>query len=268
MFNHVYKRLCHYCSVYQGLFSCSVVESTGFRANFVFMFILGCVSQLCVYYGITILFNKVSHIGVWDRETFLFFASYMIVVLELHNTFVTRNYWELYDLIVKGNFDFLLLKPLHPIFLTFFRYCRIANFLLLFLPVSALIYFGTQIPLSLEDWCLLPFLILLSFILLTLLGILMSCFVFWSYQGAGINFLRIQVQEMASWPDYLFISSFRFLFSYVFPVLLIGSAPVRYLRNATDYKLLLLMLFECVVLCILIRFFWRRAMVQYESASS
>ena len=115
---------------------------------------------------------------------------------------------------------------------------------------------------------MLPFLVILSLVLLVSIEILISMSMFWTIESFGINFLRMQLQQLSRWPDFIFKNMARKVFTYFIPVLLVGSVPVKVLLGERPLVLLLSMVAACMVLWPLIYIFWRLGLRKYESASS
>ena len=183
-------------------------------------------------------------------------------------TFFSHNCWELSESIKYGKIDFILIKPINAIFIIFFRHIRVPSFFNIFITISVLIYFGTKISLSWPQWTLLPFLILLAFTLMISIEILISLSMFWTIEGHGVNFLRMQLQTLGHWPDFVYQFFARKFFTVFLPILLIGSAPVHFLKDFSNWPLLAGMILAIIILWILIAIFWKLALKQYESASS
>ena len=257
-----------YWNVYRKFLSTSISEALGFRVNFVLLVLIQSVFCVTSLLTIHFLYSAVDHIGMWSESEFLFFTSFMLTVNTLHDAFITRNYWEFSDLLIRGKLDFILLRPLHPVFSAYFRFSR-PSMMIMTLPIlSATVYFGIQVPLSWQSWLFLPFLLFLGVALMGSLGMLFTCGMFWLLQGSGVNFIRIQAQEVARWPDYIFGGGVRLLFTMGIPLLLVGSAPVRFLLNPSDCLPMLGLLCAVLVVFRIVLFLWSLGLRNYDSASS
>ena len=192
----------------------------------------------------------------------------MLSVNQLAMTFTSESYWRFPELIKRGELDFVLLKPANSIFLTFFRYIRPGSMFNIIFTFPALIYFGVEVGLSNWGWALLPILLVLAFLLQSVIDLLMATSMFWMLEGTGINFLRIELQALSRWPDFIYPGLFRRMLSFGVPVLLIGSAPIRFLLNANDYLPLVVMICMILFLGFLLSIFWKKGLTAYESASS
>jgi ABC-2 type transport system permease protein len=214
------------------------------------------------------IFDHVQMIGPWRREQMLFFLSFMLTVNHLHMTMVSENFWELSFLIRTGGMDFILLKPVHSLFISFFRHFRPATLLNGIAAWSFLIYFGIKINLPTLSWVLLPPMVLAAFALTVLTEMILSVSMFWLVEGFGINFLRMQFQQLSRWPDFIYGKYTRRVLTLMLPLLLVGSAPVRFLFNFSDYHLLLIMLIAIVILFKILLWAWDLGLKKYDSASS
>lgn len=262
------SRIKHYLSVYQSFASTSFSEAMSFRAHFVLLVLMDLIFYISQLWTIDIVFDNIERIGTWEREQLLFFAAVMLAINQLTMTLVSENYWRFPLSIRTGTFDFSLIKPINTVFLTFFRIVRPGSLLNAGFTLPAVVYFGLQVGLSPLDWALLPLLIILGFLLQNSIEMLISCAMFWMIDGTGVNFIRVEFQQLARWPDFVYPRLLRGFLIWMVPVLLIGSAPVRFLFDKTDYFPLLGLLGAIPIFWALIALFWQLGLKAYESASS
>ena len=262
------SRIRHYLAVYREFVSNSFSEAMSYRTHFVLLIVMDLCFYASTVLSVDFLYDHVARIGVWEREQFLFFVAFMLAVDHLHMTFVSENFWVFSFDLKTGVLDFTLLKPLGAIFTIFFRYVRPASLLNIFVPWGLLIHFGRAAGLPAWGWVALPFLVVLALTLLVSLEILLCMSMFWLVEAVGINFLRMQLQQVSRWPDFVYRHLAQKFFTVVFPILLIGSAPVRFLFDPTDYRMLLGAFAAIGITWVLIRWFFRLGLRAYESASS
>jgi len=262
------KAFRHYLAIYGEYVSNCVAEALSYRLHFVLLIIMDLLFYLSILGSVDFLFQHLTRMGPWGRNEWMFFMAFMIAIEHLHMTFVSENFWAFSHDIRTGKLDFILLKPVGALFIIFFRAMRPATLLNGLFPWGFLIYFGQSLHLLWWQWLLLPALVLLGLALLTSLEILMSLSMFWIIESMGVNFLRMQLQQVSRWPDFIYGYFAQKFFCYAIPILLVGSAPVKFLLNPHDAWGLFWMLALMGLSWGLIRFFWRRGLAAYESASS
>ena len=258
----------HYWQVYQEFFKTSLAKSTSFRINFLLLFILDITFYTASFAPIDFIFSYTSHIGVWNREQFMFFTSFILVVDHLHMTFLSGSFWMLAEDLKLGNLDFTLLRPIHSLFIVFFRYVRAHSFPSGIVLWCVLGYFASKAQLSLLSWILLPLMIGLGFILLALMEFLFSTLMFWITEGIGLNFLRMQIQHVARYPDFIYMTFTRKIFTFVFPILITASTPTHFLLDPSQWHQLAYLLGAIFIILVLLLKIWKVALNHYESASS
>lgn len=262
------SRLTHYWLVYREFVSNSFSEAMTYRLHFLLLIVMDLAFYFSTLATVGFIFDHVETVGLWSRPQFLFFVSFMLAVDHLHMTFVSENFWVFsYELRI-GRLDFLLLKPIGAVFNIFFRYVRPASFCNVVVPWACLVHFGRQAGLAGWKWIALPPLVVLALALLVSLEILLAMSMFWLVESMGINFLRMQLQQVGRWPDFVYRYFAQKLFTVLFPILLVGSAPVRFLFDPGDWTMLAGVFVTLGVTWLAIRFFWRRGLRAYESASS
>ncbi len=262
------KRLFHYLDVYRQFVAASFAQAMSFRGHFILVAIMDLLFYVSAIITADILFNTIPSMGDWNRYHFLFFVSFMLTVEHLHITFISESFWVFSDDIKTGNLDYKLLRPLGTLFTVLFSRLRPGTLFNFFVPWGLLIYYGSILELTLTKWLLLPILVLSGLSLLVLIEVLICMGMFWMIDGTALNFVRIQLQAVAKWPDILYRSFFKRLFTIAIPILLVGSAPVHFLIDSSAWALVIYMIFTMVVLWFLISIAWRLGLRRYESASS
>ena len=258
----------HYARVYGKFVSVSSAVNMSFRTNFILLVLVDMTMYGGITFGVSSIFNHISTVGPWNRDQLLFFLFYMLTVNALHMTVISTAFWQFSEEIKTGQLDYVLIKPLNSIFVTFFRWFRPSGVLGLCVTATVLIILGLRIDLSLSSWLLLPPLILLSFFMLVTIEFIMSISMFWLVEGMGINFLRMELQRLARWPEFIYHPLSRRFLMVVLPILLIGSAPVHFLYERSSYQLLLGMLLAQVAFLWILSKLWRLGIRHYDSASS
>jgi ABC-2 type transport system permease protein len=257
-----------YALIYAEFLRTGLAASLTFRLHFVLIILVDLVFYAASMLTVDFLYDYVDQIGAWPRSHFLFFVAFMLAVDQLHMTFVSENFWDFSFNIKSGRLDQLLVQPVNPLFPAFFRYVRAPSLVLLPLPWIGVIWFGRQAGLSPLAWALVPPMVLLALALQVCLEILISMSMFHTVEAFGINFIRLQLQSLSRWPDFVFRLPARLFFSVVVPVLLIGSPPVRFLFDPSAPLPLAAMALAIGVLAWAIGVAWRFGISRYESASS
>ncbi|MCI5064226.1 ABC-2 family transporter protein [bacterium] len=258
----------YYGTLYRSFFELCAAEALSFRTHFVLLIVVDLIFYGTMFGTAEVLYHHVEEIGPWNRSQFLFFVAFFLTVDQLHMTLFAMSFWEFSSDLRLGKLDFWLVKPAHILFIVFFRHIRVASLLLAPLVWGALIFSGIQVGLSPLSWCMLPLLVLLSLALLITMEILLSAAMFWTVENDGINFLRMQVQSVGRWPDFIYQYLFQKLFSVFIPILLVTSAPVHYLLQTRGEEVLFFLLAALLGMLFLVSKVWRYALLRYESASS
>lgn len=258
----------YYAGIYKEFLNVSFSEALSFRTSFILLILMDIFFYASALLAVSFIYDHLALIGPWPKEYFLFFIAFMLALDHLHMTFLSESFWYLSAHIRQGDLDFILLKPAPSLFCVFFRHIRPSSLCNTPLVWGGLIYFGREAELSTLSWILLPFLLLLGFALLAILEFIISVLMFWTTEGMGINFLRMQFQNLSRWPDFIYQNFSRRLLIFAFPILLIGSGPVHFLLDQRDWHLLVIMLAAVIIFSFLLGKVWQIALNRYESASS
>ncbi len=262
------KKIQYHLVIYKEFVRTCFIQAMAFRTHFVLLIIMDLFYYASTIASIDIIYNHVEQIGTWNRNQLMFFVSFMLLVDNMHMSFLANNYWRLSLLIRTGELDFLLVKPASSLFSVYLRYLQPGSMTIFFIPVGFIIYFGIQLGFSWSVWIILPFLIVLAFILTGLIETIIACGMFWMIEGTGINFLRMQLQQVSRWPDFIYSGFIRKILTFVIPILLIFNAPNRFIFDHTDWWPLAGMIAAIAIAWTILQVVWKFCLDSYESASS
>lgn len=264
----VRRRLRQYLDIYGRFLALNIERALAFRVHFALLVLMDICFYLSLLLTIDFTFRLVGPIDGWTREHFMFFAAFMLAVDQLHMTFISESFWNFSAEIRTGALDFTLLRPANPIFITFFRFIRAGSLVIAPVPWVIMIHYGIILDLSVLAWLVLPLMVLLTLALISALEILLMLSGFWLVDSIGMNFLRMQLQDVSRWPDIIYHPLMRRLFTFFVPILLASSAPVRFLFDQTAWEGVAGALFALAAIILMIAALWRRGLRRYESASS
>ena len=255
-----------YFLIYKEFFKTSLAEELSFRFNFLIQSFMN-ISLLGVYFLSSLfIFDHVSFIGLWEKDEFLFFLSFALLLDQTHYFLLSFNYWILSDNIKTGYFDFILLKPISTLFTTFFSRLAIPGVLTIPICFLIFLYFGLKLDLSLWVWLSLPVCFFFAMALLFGIEVIISLLNFITIEGLGVNQIRLQVQQLSRWPDFIYKKTTRF---FLMPFLAITSIPVRWILDMSYWSWFIAMIGATAMLWFIILFWvWPSGLNRYESASS
>lgn len=262
------KTLRRYFEVYKQYWVQQLALAASFRLNFSLMILFDIMYYAVSLLTIDIIFLYSGHIGSWDRNQFMFFAAFMMALDNIHMAMISQGFWIFATNIRLGGLDHYLVKPVHPLFSCFVQHFRPTLLISAIIPWSALYYFAQKCELSLLSMAMLPLLLMLGLVLLVCIEIAISMLNFVTIEGAGINFFRMQLQAVGRWPNFIYGSLTRRVFTFILPVLIVGSFPVTFLFDNTRLDVLGGIALAVGGAFVVMVKAWQWGIRRYQSASS
>ncbi len=246
----------------------AIGKLTSFRVSLYLTVITDIGFTLTAYFSADILFRHIGQIGSWGREHFMFFIMWTQAISSLHTAIAAPNFWNFAAELKSGNLDFRLVRPLGSLFDTFTAIIRPMPFLILPFYLALLFYFGFFVDISFVQWLLFPVYFTISFISMVLVELLISMSMFWTTSGDGVNFIRIQAQQLQRWPDFIYSQSLQLLLGRMIPLLAVVAVPMRTMLGTAAWWEFPLLLVTSAMMWFGVAMLWRRGIRRYESASS
>ncbi len=246
-----------------------------FRANFLIKLVVEAMwlAILVVFYEV--IFSKTNLVAGWDRESYLFFVGCHYALSGVIETFFLENCTGFAELVRTGDLDFYLLRPIDEQFLVTVRRIDWSTLPNILQGVGIMVYalLARGKPIAVEQ--------VIAFLVLFACGCAMAYSFLLMLSSLSVYMVRNQSLLEMWW---LFTTLMRYpreifrtttwsrpigvFFTFVVPVLLVVSIPADAMLGLLKARFAALMVLATVVLLLVSRWFFRRALRAYRSASS
>jgi len=259
-----------YIILWRSFFSNSLTRDMEFKANF-----LGGLFVDIIFYGIqffffSVIYSYVDALGVFTREDVIIFLIITFLSDTVYMFFFSGNLFNLNRWMVRGDLDFILLKPVPSQFMVSFRFVKSYAIISLFILIAMLFMLlaSYRQPIGLLNVLIFIVSFLFGQILWYSVEFIISSSCFWFKNFSVAGWLSHEIMKFATRPDSIYTGLLRkVLFSFI-PMILIASLPTRMLIYGPDMQYLFGQLLITTIFLMSARLVWKRGLIRYESASS
>jgi ABC-2 type transport system permease protein len=262
----------YYLTIIGHFLRASVQQELAYSTNFVvsiFYSLLGLVSGVT---GIVVLFSQIESIGGWTFASTLSILGVFMTLSALRSLFISPSLDALAGMdgdVWTGNLDYHILRPVDLQFVASFRHWRPFALFDLLLGVAVLLFAISQLSSRLTLFEVVSFVVSLLLALVVLYSLLLACaaLVFWS-PGFLPGWIFDGIYEMARYPVNLYPSWIRLLLTWVVPVGVMTTVPVRALTGMLAAELFVGSLLLAAAMFVGATVLFRVGLRRYASASS
>lgn len=206
-------------------------------------------------------------VGYTKDQVILFFLTYNLVDVTAQAFF--RGIYMLKNDVRRGNLDFVLIRPLNPLFFVLTKLTDFLDFIFLipiiYLTVDTIQNLGTQMPISIGMYLLF---LVLGFIVILAVHIFTAALTIRTVESDQIIWFYRECMALGRFPPEIFSQKVQFIFTFIIPVIIAAGFPVKALLGQSDDHLLLIASAITCVFFVGSILFWRHNMKYYSSASS
>ena len=261
-----------YFEIYGIMLRNSLIREMSFKANFVLWMlveVLWFLGQI-VFFGI--IFGQVDRIGDWSKWEVVLLVGTHQLIAQLFQAFFFTNLSNVPELVRLGKLDSLLVLPLDSQFAVSTKQFGLDSVL------NAMLG-GVVVIVSLGKLHLVPgvgsiflYAVAVVFGIAIHYSIMLSLAAvsFWIVRAQGLVYGYFNFLNIARFPDVIFPRLFRFIFSWIIPVIIVANIPARLLLKPMEqpaWLVMQLVVAGTMAFCAS-RIFWRFALTRYASASS
>ena len=265
------RRVSRYFSIYAALWKNSVAREMTFKANFLLWILVEFLWFGLQLSFIGVLYLHTDNIGTWTKWQVVMLIGGSHFIQQIYQAFFLINCTNLSELVRTGKLDFLLLLPVNSRFVVSLRQVDLGAFVNAGSAIGVMAYAAHRLHVVPGAGQMLGFLALcLAGVAIHYsLMLLLATISFWTVRAQGIVYGYYNLFNIARMPDEAFPTTFRAVFTFAIPMLLVSNVPVRVLAGKLESNYSLALLLGMSVVCFAVsEWGWRKSIGRYTSASS
>jgi ABC-2 type transport system permease protein len=265
------SRIARYFRIYAALWRTSITREMSFKGNFILWIIVELLWFGLQLSFVSVVFTQTSQIGSWSAWEVVLLTGASNFIQQIYQAFFLVNCTNLSELVRTGKMDFLLLLPINTRFVVSTRQVDISSFANAAFAACVMIFAAHKLHLH-------PTVIeLAGFAALCVVGLvihyslmfMLASVSFWTVRAQGIVWGYYNLFNIARMPDDAFHGTFKAVFTFALPVLLVSNVPVRVLADKlTSPSACVVLLGLGLIWAAISQWFWRLSLRHYTSAST
>ena len=257
-------------NLWLAFFKNSLSRNMEYKMNFILDLFIDAIFYGSYFFLFSVIFSYVDALGDFSKDAVIIFLIITYLTDSVFVFFFGSNTFQVNRMVVKGDLDLLLLKPVNSLFFISFRYVATYSIISTILLFCLLLRMTTLYPepIGLINYIIFFISFLLGILILYSLEFIISCLVFWYKNFSVGGWLSSELTKYSRRPDSIYSGVLRKLLFSFFPMAMISSLPARMLIFGPDYQLLLIQLFVTAIALFFTIFIWNRGLIRYDSASS
>ena len=248
----------------------SLSRDMEFKMNFIGNLLIDSIYYGSLFFFFSVIFSYVNALGDFSKDAVMIFLIITYLTDTVFVFFFGSNTFQVNRMVVRGDLDMLLLKPVNPLFFISFRYVSTYALVSIFILSILLIRMTYLYPsyIGLFNYFMFFISFLLGILILYCFEFIIACLVFWYKNFSVGGWLASEFTKYSRRPDSIYSGVFRkALFSF-FPMAMVSSLPARTLLFGPDFSLLLLQFIVVLSFLFLSHYVWNKGLIKYDSASS
>tara|TARA_B100001029_G_C15063775_1_gene461307 strand:+ start:8121 stop:8852 length:732 start_codon:yes stop_codon:yes gene_type:complete len=241
-----------------------------FKANFIGSLIVDAVYYGAHYFFFSIIFSYVDVLGAFSAADVKIFLVITFLGDTVYMMIFSGNLFNLNRLIISGDLDFALIRPVNGQFMVSFRYVKsyaIISLIILGLLLSKLISENSN-DISIDNILLFLFSFLVGQSIWYSIDFMIGCLAFWFKNFTVGGWLSHEFLKFAERPDSIYTGLLRRTMFTILPMALLSSIPSRMLIYGPGWDFLFGQIFVAIIFVFLSKIVWKKGIKKYESASS
>lgn len=257
--------------LYAALWKNSVAREMGFKTSFLLWILVESFWFILQLSFMGVMFLHTKEIAGWTQWQVVMLVGASQLIQQTFQAFFLNNCTQLSELVHTGRMDFMLLLPANTRFLVSLRQVDLGGFVNALLGLAVMIYAGHRMGLEPSLGQVVGFCVLVCVGIAIHYSLMfaLATVSFWTVKAQGIIWGYYNLFNIARMPESAFQGTFRIVFKFVLPVLLVSNVPVKLLTDKLtdpwEWVLLVGMGVGCFAFS---EWIWRRSIRRYSSASS
>lgn len=206
--------------------------------------------------------------GYGKYEVILFFLSFNLMDTLAQAFF--RGIYHFKNDVRKGNFDYVISKPVNPLFYSLARMTDILDIIFLLPIISLVVYTILKLSIAITLLNIILYLLFIALSMIIILGIhiLSACTTIWTMESENFIWFYRESMTIGRFPPEIYSPAVQLIFTYIMPIIIIVAFPTKVLLGLLTFRAGVAAFFVAILFFIVSVSLWRISLKHYSSASS
>ncbi len=206
--------------------------------------------------------------GYSKYEVVLFFLTFNLI--DVFSQALFRGIYAFRSDIQRGNFDFVLSKPVNPLFYSLSRLTDILDIIFLAPIIVLIVYVMGKLPVrpTFSQLGLYAMLVLTGLIIVLAIHIISASVTIWKIESENFIWLYREAMTIGRFPPEVYSPTVRALFTFIIPIIIAVAFPVKAVLHALDWTWTMFALLYAAGFFGFSLLLWKASLKAYSSASS
>lgn len=261
-----------YWGVYAIMFRNSLIREMSFKANFLLWLGVEFLWFLGQIVFIEVIFGFVDSIGDWTKWDMVLLVGTHQLISQIFQAFFYVNLANLPELIRTGRLDFLLLQPVDTQFVVSTKQFGLDNLVNALIGIAFVVTALIKLSVVPTPGQVALYGVAVGFGVAIHYSVLfgLAAVSFWIIRSQGLIYGYYSLFNLGRYPDVIYRGLFKFVFSWLVPVIVVTNVPAKLLIRASEnpWPLIGQLALAALIVTTATRLFWLTALKRYASASS
>lgn len=261
-----------YAEIYGIMLRNSLIREMSFKANF----LLWIAVELLWFFGqivfIEVIFNYTDSIGGWTKWEMVLLIGTHQIVAQIFQAFFYLNVADIPELVRTGKMDFLMLLPVDAQFAASAKRFGLDSLVNAAVGIAFVLTALWKLGVVPGAGQVVLYIACIGLGVAVHYGIMLALAAcsFWIVRADGLIYGYYNLFNLGRYPDVIYRGVFKFVFTWVLPIILVANVPSRVLARYAEnpWPMVLQLLIVTVGLLAATRLLWLAALRRYGSASS
>lgn len=260
-----------YINLYMKFLQQYIKSLIEYRADFILGLIGFILVQGINVVFINLIFNSIPSLDGWGFYEVLFIYGFAQIPRGIDHIF-TDNLWMLSgSIIVNGNFDRYLIRPLNPLFQIIAERFQPDGFgeLIIGIILLSISSRNLNISFNFQNSVLFLFVVICGTFIYTAIKLAVASIAFWIKFAQSYLFMTYQISNFAKYPMSIYSNAIKGVLTFIIPFAFTGYYPGAYfLGKESMFNGVILTFLVAVVSTFIAYFVWLTGIKTYESSGS